>query len=123
MIFGKKIYFYFSRIISKEIIHCKFIDHKSHLKPSLSYLPCIVHREYFSIIFNVKKCTLYSIKYGISVVHIFYPVTMRINQGHSLLSKHSLSSSGNLAKLFEQWNIMYFTKQENNCINLPQMSN
>jgi hypothetical protein len=23
-----------------------------------------VHREYFSIIFNVKKCTLYSIKYG-----------------------------------------------------------
>jgi hypothetical protein len=24
----------------------------------------MMHREYFSIIFNVKKCTLYSIKYG-----------------------------------------------------------
>ncbi len=47
------------------INHCIFIHHKTHLKPLLSYLPCIVHREYFSIIFNVKKCALYSIKYGI----------------------------------------------------------
>ncbi len=46
------------------INHCKFIQHKSHLKLFLSYLPCIVHREYLSTIFNVKKCTLYSIKYG-----------------------------------------------------------
>ncbi len=42
----------------------KFIHHKSHLKPFLSHLPCIVRREYFSIIFNVKKCTLYLIKYS-----------------------------------------------------------
>ncbi len=35
--------------------HCKFIHHKSHLKPILSYLPCIVCREYFSIIFDVKS--------------------------------------------------------------------
>jgi hypothetical protein len=46
------------------INHCKFIHHKSHLKPLLSNLPYIVHREYFNIIFNVKKCALYSIKYG-----------------------------------------------------------
>jgi hypothetical protein len=46
------------------INHCKFIYHKSHLKPFLSYLPCIAHKEYFSIIFTVTKCTLYSIKYG-----------------------------------------------------------
>ncbi len=45
---------------------CKFIHHKSHLKPFLSYLPCQVRREYFSIIFNVKKCALYSIKYSTS---------------------------------------------------------
>jgi hypothetical protein len=35
-----------------------------NLKPFLIYLQCIVHREYFSIIFNVKKCALYLIKYG-----------------------------------------------------------
>jgi hypothetical protein len=46
------------------INHFMFIQHKSHLKPFLSYLPCIVCREYFSIIFNVKKCALYSIKYS-----------------------------------------------------------
>jgi len=46
------------------INRCKFIHHKSHLKPFLSYLPCRVPKEYFSIIFNVKKCTLYSIKCG-----------------------------------------------------------
>ncbi len=33
-----------------------FIQHKSHLKlPFLSYLPRLVSKEYFSIIFNVKK--------------------------------------------------------------------
>ncbi len=37
------------------INHCKFIHHKRHLKPFLSYLLCRVCREYFSIIFNVKK--------------------------------------------------------------------
>ncbi len=43
--------------------HCKFIHHKSHHKPFLNYFPCVLCREYFSIIFNVQKCTLYWIKY------------------------------------------------------------
>ncbi len=63
--FWKKNLFYFSRIILHELIICIFIDHKNHLKPLLCYLPCIVSREYVSIIFKVKKCTLYSLKYGI----------------------------------------------------------
>ncbi len=44
---------------------CKFIHHKSHLKPFLSYLPCKEGREYFSILFNLKKCELYLTKYNI----------------------------------------------------------
>jgi hypothetical protein len=44
--------------------HGKFIHHECYLKPFLSYLPCIVCREYFSIIFNVKKCAPYAIKCG-----------------------------------------------------------
>ncbi len=59
----KKLILFFTNNFTR-INHCKFIHHKSHLKPFLSYLPCILHREYFSIIFNVKKCTLYLIKYG-----------------------------------------------------------
>ncbi len=51
MIFGKKNF----KINFTRINHCKFIHHKSHLKPFLSYLPCIAYREYFSIIFNAKK--------------------------------------------------------------------
>jgi hypothetical protein len=46
------------------INHCSFIHHKSHLKPFVRYLPSIACREYFSIIFNAKKCALYLIKYG-----------------------------------------------------------
>jgi hypothetical protein len=64
MIFGKKKIFLFFDNNFARINHCKFIYLKSHLKPFLSYPPCIVHREYFSIIFNVKKCALYSIKYS-----------------------------------------------------------
>ena len=61
---AKKIFFFFKNNYTR-INHCKFIHHKSHkIVPFLSYLPSIVHREYFSIIFNVKKCALYSIKYG-----------------------------------------------------------
>ncbi len=52
MIYGKNL---FMKNNFTRINHCKFIHHKSHLKPLLSYLPCIVHREYLSIIFNVKK--------------------------------------------------------------------
>ncbi len=63
MIFGRKIFLFF-KINFTRINYCKFIHHKSHLKPFLSYLPCIVDREYVSIIFNVKKCALYPIKYG-----------------------------------------------------------
>ncbi len=61
--FGKKLYLFFKNNFTR-INHCKFIHHKSHLKPFLSYLPCIVRRKYFSIIFNVKNSALYSIKYG-----------------------------------------------------------
>ncbi len=63
MIFGKKLFLFFKNNLTR-INHCILIHHKSHLKPLLSYLQSIVHREYFSIIFNVKKCALYSIKYG-----------------------------------------------------------
>ncbi len=59
----KKLFLFFKNNFTK-INHCKFIHHKSHLKPFFSYLPCIERREYYSIIFNVKKCTIYSIKYG-----------------------------------------------------------
>ncbi len=55
----KKLFLYIKNNFTR-INHCKFIRHKSHLKPCLSYLPCIGHMEYFSIIFNVKKCGLYS---------------------------------------------------------------
>jgi hypothetical protein len=60
--FWHKKYFYFSRIFSQELIVASLFILKSHLQPFLSYLPCIVHREYFSIIFNVKKWALYFIK-------------------------------------------------------------
>ncbi len=59
----KKIFLFFKNNFTK-INHSKFMYHRSHLKLCLNYLPCIVCREYFSNIFNVKKCTLslYSIK-------------------------------------------------------------
>jgi len=60
---AKKLFLFFKNNFTR-INHCKFIHHRSHLKPFLSYLPCIVLREYFSIIFHVKKCALYSIKYS-----------------------------------------------------------
>ncbi len=61
--FWKKNIFLFFKNNSTIINHCIFIHHKSNFKPLLNYLPCIVCREYFSIIFNVKKCALCSIKY------------------------------------------------------------
>ncbi len=51
---AKKLFLFFKNNFMR-INHCKFIHHKSHLKPFLSYLPWILHREYFSIIFNVKR--------------------------------------------------------------------
>jgi hypothetical protein len=60
---AKKLFLFFKNNFKRKH-YCKFIHHKSYLKPFRSYLPCIVCREYFDIIFNVKKCTLYSIKYG-----------------------------------------------------------
>jgi hypothetical protein len=50
----KKLFLFFKNNFTR-INHCKFIHHKSHLKAFLSSLPCIVCREYFSSIFNVKK--------------------------------------------------------------------
>jgi len=49
---AKKNYFYFSKIISQEFIIASLFIIKAILIPFLSYLPCIVHRKYFSIIFN-----------------------------------------------------------------------
>jgi hypothetical protein len=64
---AKKIFLFFKNNFTR-LNPCKFIHHKILcLKPFLSYLPCIVCREYFCIIFNVKKCTLYLIKYGMSI--------------------------------------------------------
>jgi hypothetical protein len=56
--FLQKNYFYFSRIISKEIIIASLIIIKAILNP-FSATFRVVRREYFSIIFNVIKCTLY----------------------------------------------------------------
>jgi hypothetical protein len=75
MIFWQKKNFLFFKNNFTRINHCKFIHHKSHLKPFPSYLPCTVWKEYFSIILNVKKCGLYSIKCSIG------------NKWKSLLSK------------------------------------
>jgi len=52
MIFGKILFLF----IIKAILN--------PFSASLHVIPN--NREYFSIIFNMKKCTLYSIKYGIS---------------------------------------------------------
>ncbi len=60
MIFGKKKYF--SKIISKEYIIASLFIINAILNP-VSATFYIVLREYFRFIFNVKKCTLYSIKY------------------------------------------------------------
>ena len=60
---AKKFISFFKNIITI-INHYKFNYHKSYLRPFLSYFLCIVRREYFSIIFNIKKCTLFSIKYS-----------------------------------------------------------
>ncbi len=62
MIFAKKSILFFKNNFTR-INNCKFIHHRSNLKPFFSYLTCIVRRKYFSIIFHVKKCALYSIKY------------------------------------------------------------
>ncbi len=61
--FWKKKFLFFKNNFKRNN-HCKFIHHKSYLKPFLSYLPQIVRSKYFSIIFNIKKCALYLIKYG-----------------------------------------------------------
>jgi len=60
MSFGKNLFLFFKNNFNRNN-HCKLIQHKRYLKPFLSYLPCIVHREYFSINSNDKKCALYSI--------------------------------------------------------------
>jgi hypothetical protein len=60
---AKKLILFFKNYFTR-INNCVFINHRSHLKTSHSYLPCIVQRKYFSIIFHVKKCALYSIKHG-----------------------------------------------------------
>jgi hypothetical protein len=71
----KKIILFFKNNLTR-INHCKLIHHKSHLKPFLSYLPCIVCIEYFRIIFNVKKCALYLIKYNIVLSNLTIDLRM-----------------------------------------------
>ncbi len=56
---------------------CKFIHHKSHLKPIIRHLPCLMCREYFSIIFNVKKCALYLIKYNSQTYRKLYNIVCK----------------------------------------------
>ncbi len=51
---AKKIILFFKSNYTR-INHCKFIHHRSHLRPFLSYLPYIVCRKYFSIIFHDKS--------------------------------------------------------------------
>jgi hypothetical protein len=80
MNFGKKLFLFFKNNFKRNNPN-KLIHNKSNLKPFLSYLPCIAHREYFSIIFNVKNCALYSIKhstyYNISSLK-FYKIDFNI---------------------------------------------
>ncbi len=54
IIFGKTILFLFFKNKFTRINHCKFTHYRSHLKPFVSYLPCIVHRE-FQHHFQCKK--------------------------------------------------------------------
>ena len=70
---AKKIILFFKNNFTI-INHCKFIHHKSHLKPFLSFLPCIICREYFRIIFNLLNCALYLIKYGIPKIELQWSV-------------------------------------------------
>jgi hypothetical protein len=100
MIFGKKNYYYFSRIISQD--HCKFIHHKSHLKPFLSYLPCMVRREYFSITFNAKKCALYWIKYGKLMCKLVYNIGSWFSAEKCGSLSLSLETSG---RFFQFWEL------------------
>ncbi len=87
MIFWPKKLILFFKNNFTSINHCKFIHPKSHLKPFLSYLPCIVRRKYFSIIFQVKKYALHLIKYG-----IYFEVLLKIKSNIHLFSKNSKDS-------------------------------
>jgi len=91
MIFDKKIYFYFSRLISQELIVASFFIIKAILNPFCIYLPCKVCREYFSIIFNVKKCALYSIKYGNFPIIMFENASTNPAMISNIFSRNSFS--------------------------------
>jgi hypothetical protein len=54
-VFLAKKYFYFGRTISQELIIASLFIIKVILNPVSATIPCIVRREYFSIIFNVKS--------------------------------------------------------------------
>ncbi len=73
---------------------------RSHLKPFLSYLPCLAFREYFSIISNIRKYTLYSIKYGTYHIIFLYRKSGEINlfytnQKHAPFDKNKFLRSLN----------------------------
>jgi hypothetical protein len=69
--FWQKNCFCFSRIFSQELIIASLFIIKAIFNPFPPTFPCKVRREYFSIIFNVKKCALYSIKYRMQL-NLFY---------------------------------------------------
>ncbi len=94
--------------------HWKFIHHKSYLKPFISYLPFIVRREYFSIIFNAKKCALYLMgsivgdKCRVSKVHIVFDHNWRnqiLHKWAKILHKlaHLWSNIWNINKNTNIW--------------------
>ncbi len=119
MIFGQN---KFSRKILQQINHCKFVHHKSHLKPFLSYLPWIVRREYFSIICNVKKCTLYSIKYGTYLfIKLFKQLTfyrtqlIPEQQNKKILLISELAYSGSVIIGIKQNSVVYQYQPSGTC--------
>ncbi len=90
-----------------------FIQQKSHhLKPFLSYLPCKACREYFSIIFNVKKCTLYSIMYNIPLLPYlrksYSTKTTRHNTHQHLVPLNSENRVKLLNLKFKTWSKQLF---------------
>jgi hypothetical protein len=111
MILSKKLFLFFKNNFTR-INHWKFIHHQSHLKPFLSYLACIVHREYFSIIFNVKKCTLYSIKYG-SLVGIFFVLAEEVHDDQDSLeySPESHEGAGQVETLSNLFSLSLLQRQ------------
>ena len=102
--FLAKKYFYFSKLISQKFIIASLFIIKAILKPFLSYLPCIVCRGYFSIIFNVKKCALYLIKYGtVKTYFIMFGWFEIQNNTHKRIKNFTHSNTVDPFQLLSYW--------------------